>query len=971
VTDTPSWSRVKEVFQAALEQKPEERAAFLLRTCGDDLTLRTEVESLLASLEQAGSFVERPAIQALAPSEGRATSRILDDTRRALQPGDSLGPYKVVAFVGAGGMGEVYRARDAKLNRDVALKVLPDAFAADPDRLARFQREAQVLASLNHQNIGHVYGLEDTHVTGSGRALHALVLELVEGPTLADRIARGPVGVADAMPIALQIAEALEAAHEQGVVHRDLKPANIKVRPDGVVKVLDFGLAKALDPVGSSATDGDPMNSPTMTGPWGMTGSGVILGTAPYMSPEQARGKAVDKRTDIWAFGCVLFEMLTGRRPFDGGTSSDTIAGILTREPDWTALPAATPAKLRGLLNRCLEKDPKRRLRDIGEARLEIDQLTIEAGKAGSTRHPRRLVPWAVVATALVVLLAGVFAVSSNWRSRPLGPMQYTQLTNFSDTATAASLSPDGKMVAFIRSGPYFQRPGQIGQIYVKVLPNGEAVRLTDDPRPKFAPAFTPDGSRVAYSLVDGGAWDTWTVPVLGGEPTRMLANASGLTWLSEGRVLFSEIKSGAAMHMGIVTATELRGDARAIYFPEHQRAMAHYSYASPDRKSILIVEMGAGGGFMQPCRLVPFDGSSSGRLVGPPAPCRSAAWAPDGRWMYFGAEVDGRTHIWRQSFPNGTPEQITFDPNQEEGIAVAPDGNSLVTSVGEERSAIWMHDESGERSITSEGTARQPVMSRDGSHVFYVQGSELMRLDIASGKSKSALPGLSVGFGYDVSADGTEVAFASPPSGGRAGIWLASLEGRSPPREVARGGDQVSYGANGTLIFRHAERNANYLYRVNRDGTGREPVMSTPILGKTVVSPDGEWVILNRARTAEGGAAQEPGGLRVETVAIAVHGGAARRICAFNCLPWSQWSPDGRFLHVADAHSGTAVIPVPPGRSLPDLPAAGFSSLADALKLPGARLIPLPAVIASPSVSTYLFLKTELRRNLFRIRLR
>ena len=904
--------------------------------------------------------------------------------------GTRLGPYEVAARLGAGGMGEVYRAKDTKLNRDVALKILPDAFASDADRLARFRREAQVLASLNHPNIGHIYGLED-----SG-ARHALVLELVEGPTLADAIAgsgrpglgsrasggqapgaksQAPNGhgipIDQALPIALQISTALEAAHEQGVVHRDLKPANVKIRPDGLVKVLDFGLARALDPApGSSA---EAMESPTMTGPAGMTDSGVILGTAPYMSPEQARGKVVDKRSDIWAFGCVLFEMLTGRRAFEGETNSDTIAAILTREPAWTALPAATPAALRALLQRCLEKDDKRRLRDIGDARIEIERVIGESGTAGAAAPRRRsMTRWAVLVATLVLLLAGVFAVLSSWRPRPIGTLQYTQITDFSDTATAASLSPDGRMVTFIRGGPYFQSPRQIGQIYVKLLPNGEAVRLTNDTKPKFAPVFTPDGSRIAYSVVDDGSWDTWTVPVLGGQPTRILPNASGLTWMTDGRLLFSEIKSGSAMHMGIVTATEVRADSREIFFPEHERAMAHYSYASPDRKWILIVEMGPGGGFTQPCRVVPLDGSSKGRPVGPEGPCRSAAWSPDGRWMYFGAMVDGRSHLWRQAFPDGAPEQITFDPTEEEGVALAPDGNSLVTSVGEQRSAIWIHDEAGDRQITSEGFARLPQLSRDGRYVFYLQGSqlgasELRRADLASGNSESVLPGWSMGF-YEVSPDASEVAFSTRRGGGVLVIWLASLDRRSPPREVTRGGDQVSFGANGSLTFRQMEKNANYLYRINKDGSGRERLLSTPILNKSAVSPDGEWVIVNRALT-EADPAQASGGARQETVAVPIRGGAARRICAFNCQPGSTWSPDGRFLHIP-ADGRTAVIPVPPGQSLPDLPASGISSPAAALTLPGARAIE-QAAIPSANPARYVFLKTEFRRNLFRIQLR
>src|ERR1700675_2813035 len=272
-------------------------------------------------------------------------------------------------------MGEVYRARDARLDRDVAIKILPEAFAADADRVARFQREAKVLASLNHPNIAIIYGLEHADST------HALVMELVEGEDLSQRIARGPIPINEALPIAKQIAEALEAAHEQGIIHRDLKPANIKVRPDGTVKVLDFGLAKAMDPVGSAP---NLSQSPTITTPAMMTGVGMILGTAAYMAPEQARGKTVDKRADIWAFGVVLWEMLTGQRAFEGELISDVLASVLKTDPNWQALPVETPAALQRLLRRCLEKDPRRRLQAIGEARVQIDDLLSGAPDAAA-----------------------------------------------------------------------------------------------------------------------------------------------------------------------------------------------------------------------------------------------------------------------------------------------------------------------------------------------------------------------------------------------------------------------------------------------------------------------------------------------------------------------------------------------------------------------------------------------------------
>ena len=278
-----------------------------------------------------------------------------------LAAGSRLDQYEIVALIGAGGMGEVYRARDPKLNRHVALKILPAAFAADGERLARCRREAHVLASLSHPHIGHIYGLEDSE------AIHALVLELIEGQTLADRISQGPIPITGALAIAKQIAEALEFAHEHGVVHRDLKPANVKVTPHGIVKVLDFGLAK-----GGGEVSADLTQSPAVT--IGDTRDGVVLGTAAYMSPEQARGQIVAKRTDIWAFGCVFYEMLTGRIAFKGDTASDAIAAILREEPEWAALPPTTPAHVRLLLGRCLEKNSKRRLRDIGDARLELDR---------------------------------------------------------------------------------------------------------------------------------------------------------------------------------------------------------------------------------------------------------------------------------------------------------------------------------------------------------------------------------------------------------------------------------------------------------------------------------------------------------------------------------------------------------------------------------------------------------------------
>ena len=374
-----------------------------------------------------------------------------------LAKGMLIGVYEITGTLGAGGMGEVYRARDTKLQRDVAIKVLPEVFAHDADRLARFEREARTLASLNHANIAAIFGFEEPN------GVRALVMELVEGPTLADRIAQGPIPVDEALPIAKQIAEALEAAHEQGIVHRDLKPANIKVRPDGAVKVLDFGLAKALESL--SGIDGRATASPTITSPAMMTGVGVLLGTAAYMSPQQARGKAVDKRSDIWAFGCVLYEMLTGRRAFEGEEVSDVLVGVLSKAPDWSALPPDTRPPVRRLLRRALERDRRRRLVDIADARLELDDAASSADEIQPI--PRSIGRWRHwLAFGTVAAIAASVAGTAVWITRPELPRQIARFTitlppDQQFTATGrhfVAISPDGSRIAYVANNRMYLR---------------------------------------------------------------------------------------------------------------------------------------------------------------------------------------------------------------------------------------------------------------------------------------------------------------------------------------------------------------------------------------------------------------------------------------------------------------------------------------------------------------------------------
>jgi eukaryotic-like serine/threonine-protein kinase len=458
----------------------------------------------------------------------------------ALTPGTRLGPYEVTAQIGEGGMGEVYRARDAKLKRDVAIKVLPASLSADAARLARFQREAEVLASLNDPHIAAIYGLEEQ----DGQT--ALVLELVEGPTLADRIAQGAIPADEALPLAHQIALALEAAHDAGIIHRDLKPANVKVRPDGVVKVLDFGLARTLDP---GPRTQDVSNSPTFTSP-AMTAMGMILGTAAYMAPEQARGRIVDKRADIWAFGLVLYEMLTGRAAFAGETITDILAAVVTREPDWTALPATTPASIRRLLTRCLEKDPKRRLRDIGDAQLEIEEAIKRGPAAGSPGDsgaspardagPTRVqkLGWTAAGVALAAVGLVTLAMSGVWprvRQTDTRPLRVSIVHTDGTEVAAPAISPDGRRVAYRA-----RRDDGMPLLWVRDLASGESQALpgTED---AVMPFWSPDSRDLGFFA--GGVLKR--VSAAGG-PVRLVNDnvgpwsGYGGTWAADGTIVFS-----------------------------------------------------------------------------------------------------------------------------------------------------------------------------------------------------------------------------------------------------------------------------------------------------------------------------------------------------------------------------------------------------------------------------------------------
>ncbi|HJR60345.1 MAG TPA: protein kinase [Vicinamibacterales bacterium] len=575
-------------------------------------------------------------------------------------------------------MGEVYRARDTTLGRDVAIKILPRHFTADPERLARFEREARVLAALNHPNIGAIYGLE-----ASAGGVRALVLELVEGETMADRIQRGPVPVTDAVTIARQIADALDAAHEKGIIHRDLKPANIKVTPDGVVKVLDFGLAKAAT---------GELQSPTVT--VGSTQEGTILGTAAYMSPEQARGQAVDKRTDIWAFGCVLYEMLTGHAAFPGETVSDTIAAVLGQEPDWAALPATTPPMVTRLLQRGLAKDPKRRLRDVADARADLDDA-LAGGEAPAilVGHPT------VVSTpshwsrwAAIILIAFASALAG-WGLRrldpaldnPLSNATFTRLTNFEGDEAEAALSPDGRFAAFLsdRDGPLDVWLTQVGSgRFSNLTPESHMPGL----RPVRNIGFSADGSEIWFGGAPVGRMRI--MPMMGGPPRPFLVDrAVEVVWSSDGaRMVYHTDASGDPMFV----ADRNGVGAKQVFVDPAVGGHNHHQAWSPDGRWIYFTggiqstrqmdlwRIAASGG--QPERLTHHNA-----YVGFPTPI------DDRRVLYIAQDRDGSgPWLWALDTNSRERRRVAYGTEQYQSIAGSADHRRLVASVANPSASLW-----------------------------------------------------------------------------------------------------------------------------------------------------------------------------------------------------------------------------------------------------------------------------------------
>ncbi len=677
------WLRVKRLFEAAVDQPSAARSAFVSAAVAGDETLRRDVEALLEADAADGSLFDGwPAASEsflAGLREASSTTRSGTTSSPGLSAGTRLGPYDVVAPLGAGGMGEVYRARDARLGRDVAIKILPRAFTTHPERLARFEREARVLAALNHPHIAAIYGIEEAGGTP------ALVLELVEGPTLADRLTAGRISVEEALTIGRQIADALSAAHEKGIVHRDLKPANVKVTVSGVVKVLDFGLAKTD---GEGATP-ELAHSPTIT----LNGSahGVILGTAAYMSPEQARGRSVDKRSDIWAFGCVLYEMLTGHQAFHRDTVSDTMAAILEHDPNWRLLPLATPASIRRLLQRCLQKDFARRLRDIGDACLELDDALGRLGSRSrigrlldSAKEQRRYALGGAIAVSMALIVGLLWRTWTIPSEAPeLLQPTFTQITSQSGLEWFPSLSPDGKWVVY--GGEVDGRR----HIFLQSTTGQTPINLTGDSQDDDdQPAFSPDGERIAFrSSRDGGG--IFLMGRTGEAARRLTRRGFKPTWSPDGQHIAFTTENADLDPQNTLGLSSLwvvniaTGEERQL-----GNVDAVLPSWSPHGQRIAYTTRGAIAGSTR-LDIWTVDGSGDNPVAVTTDGARNwnPVWAPDGKHLYFASGRGGPINLWRVPIdeasgrPSGPPEAVTTPSPFVAHITLSADGRRIAYS--------------------------------------------------------------------------------------------------------------------------------------------------------------------------------------------------------------------------------------------------------------------------------------------------
>jgi eukaryotic-like serine/threonine-protein kinase len=795
--------------------------------------------------------------------------------------GSRLGPYEITGTLGAGGMGEVFRARDTKLNRDLAIKVLPAVFAQSVERVARFRREAQLLAALNHPNIAAIYGLEESD------GVVALALELVEGEDLAQRLERGAIAVDDAIAIAGQIALGLEAAHEKGIVHRDLKPANVKVTADGTVKLLDFGLAKAYEGDVAVSGSSDAANSPTMSRH--ATEAGMILGTAAYMSPEQARGRPVDKRADIWSFGVVLFELLSGARLFAGETVSDTLAAVLKSDPDWASLPPATPPRVRALLKRCLERDTKRRLRDIGEARLVLAQADEEP--AAETRVPAavhsRPFPLAIPLVAIVGALVGAWGWS---RFQPARPQPVTRLSIALPPGQLLSgnggpaISRDGREIAYAA-----RDASGVSRLYVRSIDRFEAT-LVPESESAQQPFFSPDGSRVGFfargklmtASVGGGA----ATPIAGAS-----AQPLGGTWGEDDKIVFAP-----ALTTGLVRVPASGGPPEQLTTPDE--AAAGYAHGRPQflpgGRSVLFTIWGAPNAADRGPALLSLEkrtwthvanGIWSARyvrsghlLISGPRGVRATAFDPEHPGL-----VNPQTFVIEHVFSTAAWSDSWFDASDAGTLAYVPADFLLGT-------LTWV-DREGRMTPASDKPMplTDPTLNPDGERIAFTdRDDKLWTMDLRRG---IAMPLTEDGEGsnaYPVwSRDGASLIFASNRTGDW-DIYSVPTAGGPAKRLLERKGNQFpsSYAPDGTLLFneRSGGKTGSNILTLGPDGKVT-PFLDAQPASKTAgqFSPDGRAVAYASDESGRDEIYVRPFGRPGEAVAVSSDGGGAPR-----------WSPDG-----------------------------------------------------------------------------
>jgi DNA-binding winged helix-turn-helix (wHTH) protein/Tol biopolymer transport system component len=615
----------------------------------------------------------------------------------------------------------------------------------------------------------------------------------------------------------------------------------------------------------------------------------------------------------------------------------------------------------------------------IEEDEAETDQALKALPIPQAPRVSRRF-QISVAAVAVLLALGTFFLIRSRRGTQIAHDKEWEQLTFFTDSAVYPALSPDGRMLAFIRGSDSFMGPGQI---YVKLLPFGEPVQLTNDDAVKLAPSFSPDGSRIVYSIIE--PWDTWEVSALGGSPHLLLPNSSSLTWIEQGkRLLFSEMREG--LHLVLVTTDADRGNSRDVYVPSGKRSMVHHSYLSPDGRWVLMVAMDSQGKIL-PCRVVPFQSGKDVKIVGPPnSKCLSGAWSPDGKWIYLTSNASeagpgrvGRagwqptpgSHIWRQRFPDGEAAQITFGPTSQEGIAMAPDGKSLITSVGAEDITVWLHDKDGDHQISSEGNASSPSFSSDGRELYFLmsngstQGEELWVKDLNAGRVDRVLPGYAMQ-SYSVSRDGKEVAFTRNDQSGQSQLWVAPTSRRTPPVRISSPAveDSPYFLPDGELVFRVIEGGSNYLYRMKTDGSARRKISPERILDIYDVSPDGRWV----AAGTPGSGDEEHINLGFAKV-FAVDGTATVTVCAGYCI--FNWDTSGGFVYLSYPIRAEISYPLPVMRDsgLPKLPPAAATRIEDFRNPKEITAIPWQ-VESAVNPSVYAYTRQNSRRNLYRIQL-